>query len=122
MPLTFLLDEQLHGLLLRAIQHHNARGGHWIDAVQVGDPPDLPRQSTDADILVWAERENRILVTRDMRTMPGHFRDHLLAGRHSPGVVLLDRGMRWGVIVQYLEVIAHAGDPADFLDQIVSIP
>ena len=93
MALTFLLDEQLRGTLFRAIRHHNARGGWPIDAVQVGDPPDLPRRSTDPNILLWAERENRILISRDFRTMPGHFRDHLLAGRHSPGLLLLTRGV-----------------------------
>jgi predicted nuclease of predicted toxin-antitoxin system len=122
MPLTFLLDEQLRGVLLRAIRHHNARGGLFIDAVQVGDPPDLPRQSTDPDILLWAERQNRIIVTRDVRTMPGHFRNHLLAGHHSPGLLLLARRMRLSIIVDFLEVIAHAGEPSDILDQIVPIP
>jgi hypothetical protein len=122
MPLAFLLDEQFQGVLLRAIAHHTAGGGLPIDAVQVGDPPDLPRQSSDPAILLWAERENRVLVTRDIRTMPSFFRAHLLAGNHSPGMVLVSGRMPLAVIVQYLEVFAHAAGPVDFLDQIISIP
>jgi hypothetical protein len=122
MALTFLLDEQIRGYLPHAIRQHNGRVFPLIDALSVGDPPDLPRQSTDPEILLWAERENRILVTRDVRTMPRHFQSHLRAGHHSPGVILLGRRLLLKVVVDWLAIIAHAGEPADFLDQFVPIP
>lgn len=70
--IPFLLDEHLRGPLWSAIQRHNLRASSTNDAVRVGDPPDLPLGSQDEVILVWAERENRILVTEDVNTMPGH--------------------------------------------------
>lgn len=89
MPLTFLLDEHLRGDLWDYIVAHNAGGGSPIDAVRVGDPPDLPRGSADPDILIWAVAHGRIVVSRDFRTMPGPLAAHLAAGRHSPGLALL---------------------------------
>jgi hypothetical protein len=48
-----------------------------------------PPGSTDPDILAWAEREGRLLVSGDRKTLLAHFADHLRAGRHSPGLFLL---------------------------------
>jgi len=63
MPLRYLLDENQRGVLWHVIQRHNARGIDPIDAQRVGDPADLPLGSEDPAILLWAEREQRILVT-----------------------------------------------------------
>ncbi|HKI36333.1 MAG TPA: hypothetical protein VKA46_31035 [Gemmataceae bacterium] len=122
MPLTFLLDEHLRGVLWQAIQNRNALGGPFTDVVCVGDPPDLPLGSADPDLLLWAERAGRILITRDARTMPRHFRHHLQAGHHSPGLLLIVPSSSLQALVAALELIAHAGDPANYLDQIDYIP
>lgn len=63
MSLRFLLDENQRGLLWRAIQRHNRSGGFVLDVERVGDPDDLPLGATDAEVLAWAERERRILLT-----------------------------------------------------------
>jgi hypothetical protein len=70
MPLAILLDEHLRGTLWRAIQHHNARGSNPLDVVRVGDPENLPLGSLDPEILLWAEREERILVSEDRKPLP----------------------------------------------------
>lgn len=72
MPLRYLLDENLRGLLWKAILRHNAVGIDVIDAVRVGDHPDLPLGSADPEILLWAEAADRVLVTRDKRTIATH--------------------------------------------------
>ena len=72
MPLRFVLDENQRGLLRRAIVRHNHAGIYPLDAVRVGDEPDLPLGSSDSDILLWSEREGRILVSFDRATMAGH--------------------------------------------------
>jgi hypothetical protein len=123
MPLRYVLDEHLRGPLWNAIQAHNAAGTDSIDVVRVGDPPDLPCGTPDPDILLWAEREGRLLVTRDVNTVPGHLANHLAAGRHSPGVLIVRRG---GVVVPQvvfaLVLIADAGDPTDYVDCYRYIP
>jgi hypothetical protein len=122
MPLTFLLDEHLRGVLWGAIQHHNAAGGPPIDAVRVGDPPDLPIGTADPDILLWAEREGRILISRDWATMPGHFQQHLQAGHHSPGLLLIRRSGSLQAILAALVLIVGACDSPDFFDRIDYVP
>jgi hypothetical protein len=89
MPLAFLLDEHFRGPLWQSILRHNLRGEHRIDAVPVGDPPDLPLGANDAAMLGWAESAGRLIVTEDHHTMFHHVADHLAARRHSPGVLIV---------------------------------
>jgi hypothetical protein len=118
----FILDENLRGLLWRAIQLHNRRVGHFLDVVRVGDPPDLPLGSDDPAILLWAEREDRILLSLDRNTMPGLLAQHLQAGHHSPEVFLVDVSAGVPAIVGFLVLADQAGRPDEFLDQVWYIP
>ena len=68
--------------------------------------------SDDAAILQWAERNDRILLTEDVRTMPGHLRQHLQAGNRSPGVFMISAGSGLAQLVSCLELVAHAGQPS----------
>jgi hypothetical protein len=121
-PVRYLLDEHLRGPLWAEVQRHNAAGLDLIDVVRVGDPPDLPLGSADPDILLWAEREGRVLVSADRKTMAGHLANHLRAGCHSPGVFILRPGWTARAVVDYLVLFAHAGDPASIADRSDFIP
>jgi hypothetical protein len=122
MPLRFVLDEHLRGTLWHALQRHNAAGVNIVDVTRIGGSVDLPLGTLDPDLLLWAERERRILVTRDWNTMPGHLFEHLRKGHHSPGVVLLQRGYSMTELVSILVVAAYAGDPTEFQDQVRVLP
>jgi len=122
MPLAFLLDEHLRGGLWDLIQDHNRFSAFAIDAVRIGDMPDLPLGTKDPEVLIWAEANNRIILSRDFRTMPNHFDDHMAAGRHSPGVALLKPSADGQEIVSYLELAAHAAEPYEFADMVRVIP
>jgi hypothetical protein len=122
MALAFVLDEHLRGPMWQAVQTHNARGVHLIDVVRVGDPPDLPLGSVDPDILAWAERERRIVVSRDEGTMKTHLAEHLKAGNHSPGVFLIRKGSALADVAFFLAAAAHASDAVDWQDRYMYIP
>jgi hypothetical protein len=92
MPLRFLLDENLRGPLWHAVHRHNVAGSLPIDVARVGDPPDLPLASPDGRILAWCEQNDRILVSLDHDTLPGHLNDRLARGEHSPGIFLIRPG------------------------------
>ena len=122
MPLGFLLDEHLRRRLWRAIASHNAAGLDLLDVARVGNPVDLPLGSIDPTILVWAERENRILISRDKRTLPVHLVNHLNAGRHSPGIFIIRPGSTVPQLIAFLVLAACCSDSADWLDRIEFIP
>jgi hypothetical protein len=120
--LRYLLDEHLRGPLWRAIAWHNSRGSYPLDVVRVGDFPDLPLGTLDPDLLRWAQREARILVTHDPDTMPGHLADHLHAGEHSPGVFMIRPRSTLPAILSFLVDAAYASEPAEWQDRIHFIP
>lgn len=123
MALSYVLDEHLRrGALWQAIQRHNAAGIFLIDVVQVGDPVDLPLGSTDPDILLWAEKEDRVVVSRDYNTMLGHLVAHLQAGHHCAGLFILRRHSTIQQIVDYLVISAYTTDPALLRDRYEFIP
>jgi len=122
MPVRFVVDENLRGELWNGIQAHNALAAHPIDAVRVGDPIDLPLRTKDPAILIWAEREARVLITNDKRSMPGHLMDHLKAGGHSPGIFEIRAQSSVSEIVSLLAAVAHASDPSEWADTITFIP
>src|SRR5690242_1242917 len=112
MPLSYLLDEHLRkGILWRAIQQHNVAGVFAIDVVQVGDPVDLPLGSTDPSILLWSEREGRIIVSLDRNTMPSYLAVHLRSGHHCAGLFIVDPQATTQQIVDYLVLAAFTTDP-----------
>ena len=119
---SFVLDEHLRREPWRAIQQWNAQGVDPVDAVRVGDPPDLPLGTLDPDLLAWAEREGRILVSRDMDTLIGYLLDHLRAGDHSPGLFILRRRTPVSEILDFLVLVTRDSDAADWQDQVHYIP
>jgi hypothetical protein len=123
MALRYVLDEHLRSAILwQAIQQHNAAGIHTIDATRVGDPPDLPFGTQDRALLLWAEKEDRVVVTRDWSSMLTHLADHLQSGGHSPGVVLVRRRIKVDQLLFELALLAHALDPSELLDQYRYVP
>jgi hypothetical protein len=122
MPIRFVLDENQRGRLWRAIWDHNSRGGIQIDAVRVGDPPDLPLGIEDPILLLWAEQADRILVTADKQTMIAHLGGHRAAGHHSPGIFLIRNGSHLADLVAFLSLAAGEDDEGQWRDCVVFIP
>lgn len=122
MPLAFLLDENLRLRLASAISRHNRRSPFAIDFVEVGDPDDLPLGTLDRDILAWADREGRVLVSSDRATLVAELTGRILAGGSSPGIFLLRPGRTLAEIVDFLALAAHASLPDEYRDRAVFIP
>ena len=122
MAMAFLLDENIPGRIWRAIQRHNQDEEDRLDVVCVGQPDDLPFSSDDPTVLLWAERQDRILVTEDKSTMATHLKAHLASGNHCPGVFMVRPGTGVPELVEFLVVVAYASEPAEWKDRIEFIP
>lgn len=118
MTLRFVLDENLRGPLWSAVQRHNARGEDVLEAERVGDDPELPLGTTDGDLLLWCEREGRILVTLDRDTMTSHLQQHLADGRRVPGVLCVRPRRPIPEVLEFLVLAAYAGEPHEYENRI----
>jgi hypothetical protein len=90
------------------------KGIDIIDAVRVGDPIDLPLGTPDPAILIWAQREARVLVTDDKKSMPAHLLGHLLSGHHSPGIFVIRSQSSIPQLVSFLASVANTSEPSEF--------
>ena len=122
MPLAYLFDEHLRGPLWRAIDSHNRKETDIVDAIRVGDVMELHLGIGDADILQWAERERRILVSFDRSTLPAHLEDYLKRGRESPGIFLIRRTSMISEVVHFLVLAAHASEPEEWANRVKYVP
>jgi hypothetical protein len=105
------------------VRRHNLLGSPYPLDVVAGGEPSAPRYGTlDADILKWVEAEGRILVTRDIRTMPTPLADHIAGGGAVPGILEVRPGTSIPDILDALQLVAHAGKAEDLADQISFIP
>jgi hypothetical protein len=118
----FLLDEHLRGPLWTAIQRHNIVGQWPLQVGRVGDFDDLPLGSPDPDILLWAERNDYLLVSRDKSTMFTRLAAHLALGHHSPGVLLLADHASIAEVIDFLTLVAYASEAGEWKDRIQFIP
>jgi hypothetical protein len=123
MPIAFVLDENLRGKpLWHAIRHHNLGGGLRIDATRVGDPTDLPLGSPDSDILVRADRTDRIILTEDAGTFAAELAAHLCSGRTSAGVYVIRPSATVASILSWLELVMADDHPDQWTDRVTCIP
>jgi hypothetical protein len=122
MPLRYLLDENVREILWRAIQRRNVREDPPLDAVRVGDVSALPLGSSDSEILLWAKTENRILVSRDSKSLTKVLSQHLGAGHHCPGIFLVRRQVRMQPILDFIFEAANSSSPSEWRDRIEYIP
>ena len=116
--IRYLLDEDTP----HAIRDGLLRRQPEIEVRVVGGEMAPPLSTQDPDILRWLESEGYILISRNRSTMPKHLREHLEAGRHIPGIILLRPQSSLGRIIDELELIWGAAYPDEYRDRISYIP
>ncbi|SPF33583.1 conserved hypothetical protein [Candidatus Sulfopaludibacter sp. SbA4] len=75
----------------------------------------------DPDVLALAAGLERVLVSHDFRTMPGHFY-RFLEFRQSPGVILIPQMMPIGQAVEELQMAWACKEAEEFRNQITYLP
>src|SRR4051812_30886257 len=74
----------------------------------VGQPGAPPRGTLDPEILIWCEAHGYLLLTNNRASMPGHLADHLGAGRHVPGILVVSGDWSIAELANELQLIAGA--------------
>jgi hypothetical protein len=116
--IRYLLDENVDPVLAGEMLKREPDMVVWRVGI-----PGAPRKGTlDPDILAWCEAHSFVLVTNNRQSMPSHLRDHLAAGRHVPGILVLNPHTRLGDVLEDLRLIWLLADPAEYQDQIAFLP
>jgi len=114
--MRFAADENFNGRILRGLQAKLSD----FDVVRVQDTDLLG--ASDPELLEWLAQEQRILLTHDVKTMPGFVAERVRQGLAMPGVIEVRRNLALGKAIDELEVLIGAGRAEDFDNLIWYVP
>jgi predicted nuclease of predicted toxin-antitoxin system len=109
-------DENFDGDILRGLLRRLPE----LDVVRVQDA-DMAA-TPDPEILAWAAREQRILLTHDRDSVPGFAYARVSAGEPMPGVFLVSDHMQKGQAIDQLLLAIQCLNPGDCKDQVHHFP
>lgn len=116
MKIKFQADNDLDEDILRAVKRLQPA----ID-FQRSPELDLHTGIPDSEVLRLCAEENRILVTHDRHSMPGHFVE-FIKQQDSPGVFIISRKLPIGKAAEWLLLYWVASAAEEHQNQIIDIP
>ena len=114
--LRLLADENFNNDILRGLLHREAP----VDIVRMQDVGLLG--AADPVILAWAAERGRILLTHDVKTMPGYAYERMAEGQLMPGVFAVNRLLPLARAIEELLIVAECSQPPEWEDRVVHIP
>jgi hypothetical protein len=91
-----------------------------LDVVRVQDAS--LSGATDRDVLEWAAREDRVVVSHDVATLGRSAWERVAAGHPMPGVIQISQALPVGRAIDDLVLIAQCGRPGDLRDRVTYLP
>jgi len=80
------------------------------------------RGMQDPAVLSLAAKQQRVLVSHDAGTMPGHFREFLAAGNACSGVFLIPQSLDIGVAIEELLLIWLVSEASEWNQRLEWLP
>jgi len=114
--MRFLADENLHGLILQGLLSALPD----LDITRVQDT--AWSGADDIRLLEYAGETEAIVITHDVRTLPGFAFDRVRDGKPMPGVIEVSDQLPLSVAVEELILLIATGTSADFENQVRYIP
>ena len=114
--LPLIADEDFNGRIVRGL----LRRVPTLDIVRVQD---IGRMGADdAELLEWAAREGRVLVTHDANTMTAHAVARMTAGKPMAGVIVAVQDLPIGAVIEDMLLIAQCTEAEEWQGQIIFLP
>ena len=114
--LRFVADENFNGAIVRGL----LRRRPTLDLVRVQD---IGLAGTkDPDLLAWAAREQRVLLTHDVTTLPQFAEDRVGVGLPMPGVFEVGEHLSIRQAIDDLLLIAECSHDGEWEGQVRFLP
>lgn len=75
----------------------------------------------DEQVLAYAAREGRVLVSHDRKTMSDHFA-RFIGAATSPGLIIVSTRLSIRLASEWLHLLWAAGDALDYVNSVYSLP
>ena len=109
-------DEDLDNHLVRGLRRRLPNAD--VIRVQEAALSGLP----DEDVLTWAAREGRVLMTHDAATMTSAAYTRIGAGAPCPGVILIPQWLAVSIALEDLLLVVECSTPEDWVNQVRFLP
>jgi hypothetical protein len=111
-----LVDENLNHRILRGL----IRAVPSLDYKLIEDLGH--KGANDPAVLALAARQNRVLVTHDLRTIPKHAYERIREGLAMPGVIAIPHDLPIGRAIEDLAMIVECAGSADIQSLVIYLP
>lgn len=114
--LLLVTDENFNNDILRGLLRCNSS----LDIVRIQDVGlvGVP----DPEVLEWAARENRVLLTHDQNTVTKFAYQRVVEGRRMPGVIEVNGSLPMSVAIEDILLLALLSETGELEGQIVYLP
>ena len=116
MKVRFLADADLNRVIVSGVLRREPS----LD-IMTADAAGL-RGLSDDEVLDLAEKQQRVLVSHDVGTMPVHFRAHRSAGKHCAGVFLIPQSIDVAASIDELVLIWHVSEASEWENRLEWLP
>ena len=114
--LRLAADENFNGVIVRAIRRSNPE----LDIITVQEAG--LSGSPDPDVLEWAARLGRVLLTHDVQTMRAFVSDRINAYLPMPGLIEVPSTLPIGRAIEAILMVALCSEEAEWQDLIIRLP
>lgn len=116
MTIKFAVDENLHDGIRRGLLSR-------IPDLDIARVQDVGLSGADdPTVLEWAAKENRILLTHDVKTMTSYASARIEAGLAMPGIFLVSQNQPHGQVIEDLVLLAECSLVGEWDNQVLYIP
>ncbi len=114
--LRFAADENFNGAIVRGL----LRRQPTLDLVRVQDTGHSG--INDPDLLAWAAREQRVILSHDVATLRQYAEDRVRAGLPMPGVFEVGEHLSIREAIEDLLLIAECSQQGEWEGQVYFLP
>jgi hypothetical protein len=114
--LRLIADEDFDGRIVRGL-FRRLKNADLVRVQDVG-----LSGASDDKLLEWAADNNRILLTHDKRTMPGHVQERVTGGLEMPGVFIVSDSASIGHCIDDLQLIIECSDQGEWANVLIYLP
>jgi hypothetical protein len=114
--LSLLIDQDFNQDILRGLVRR-IPDLDSVTAYEVG-----LSEAMDPELLAWAAKEGRVLVSHDRTTMPNHAAELMEEGKNIAGVIIVPRRLSLSHVIDELEIIVTCSDVHEWENIIRYLP
>ena len=114
--LSLLIDQDLDHDILRGLIRRIPQLD-VVTAFEIG-----MTEASDAQLLIRAARQGRIVVTHDRKTMPAHAGDLIAAGENIAGLFVVLRSAPLHQVLEDLELLITCSENVEWINVVRYLP